>query len=195
VAIQERPLSTEALERAFASTRGVLANISSDQYDLPTPCTSWKVRDIINHVVGGSHWFGTSMREGLAPPVGDRDLIGDAGDLMAFYDEGIALSLDAFGTPGAEEKIVELPYGDFPGVIFMGLATSDQFTHGWDLASATGQSRDLDPELATQLLEQVKLIPDEFRGPDTVAPFGSRVDVPDSAPAADRLAAYLGRTP
>ncbi|MEX2267879.1 MAG: TIGR03086 family metal-binding protein [Acidimicrobiia bacterium] len=188
-------MSTEALERAFASTRGVLTNVTPDEYDLSTPCESWTVRDIINHVVSGSHWFGTSMREGVAPPIADRDVLAEGSDLMAFYDEGIAHSLDAFGAPGAEEKIVTLPYGEFPGAIFMGLATSDQFTHGWDLASATGQSRDLDPGLATQLLELAKLIPEEFRGPDGIAPFGSVIELPDSAPAADRLAAYLGRTP
>ena len=186
-------MSTDGLRRAFASTRRVVANITPDQYYLPTPCASWKVRDILNHVVGGSHWFGTSMREGVAPPVSGSDFIAEGADLMATYDEGIALSLDAFGAPGAEEKIVQLPYGEFPGVILMGLATNDQFTHGWDLASATGQSCDLDPELATQLLEQVKMIPEEFRGPDTVAPFGPVIDMPDAAPA-DRLAAYLGRT-
>lgn len=186
-------MTTDALQRAFTSTRGIVAKITPEQYELPTPCESWKVRDILNHVVGGSHWFGTSMREGVAPPIGDRDVLAE-GDLMKIYDEGIALSLDAFGAPGAEEKIVKLPYGDFPGVIFMGLATSDQFTHGWDLATATGQPRDLDAELAEQLLEQVKLIPDEFRGPDGIAPFGAKVELADSATAADRLAAYLGRT-
>jgi uncharacterized protein (TIGR03086 family) len=188
-------MSTDGLERAFASTRGVLTGIAPDQYDLPTPCESWTVRDIINHVLSGSHWFGTTMRDGVAPPITDRDVLAEGTDPVTFYDEGIALSLDAFGAPGAEEKVVKLPYGDFPGVIFMGLATSDQFTHGWDLATATGQSCDLDPELATQLLELVKLIPEEFRGPDGIAPFGSVVELPDSAPAADRLAASLGRTP
>ena len=45
-------MSTEAHERAFTSTRGIIANITPDQHDLPTPCASWKVRDILNHVVG-----------------------------------------------------------------------------------------------------------------------------------------------
>jgi uncharacterized protein (TIGR03086 family) len=72
------------------------------------------------------------------------------------------------------------------------IAASDAFTHGWDLARALGQSTDLDPELAAQLLG-ASMIPDEFRGPDGQAPFGPKVDVPESAPAADRLAGVLGR--
>ena len=75
----------------------------------------------------------------------------------------------------------------------MGLATTDTFQHGWDLAKATGQDANLDPELAAQLLESAG-IPDAFRGPDGQAPFGPQVDVDDSSPPADQLAAYLGRS-
>ncbi len=36
----------------------------------------------------------------------------------------------------------------------MGLSTTVTFTHAWDLARATGQDTNLDPELATTLLAQ-----------------------------------------
>src|SRR5205814_272264 len=84
---------------------------------------------------------------------------------------------------GAQEKIVKLPFGDFPGSIYMGLATSDTFTHGWDLAKATGQSTDLDPELAGQLLDAAALlVPDQFRG-DEPMPFGPKMEAPANATA------------
>ena len=64
------------------------------------------------------------------------------------------------------------------------------------LATATGQDANLDPESAEQLLAGAKAaIPDAFRGPDAAAPFGPEVKVPDSAPAAEWLAAFLGRKP
>ena len=69
------------------------------------------------------------------------------------------------------------------------------FTHGWDLAKATGQSTDLDPALAEQILEVAAMIvPDQFRGPEPM-PFGPAVEPPAGAPVADRLAAFFGRTP
>jgi uncharacterized protein (TIGR03086 family) len=190
-------MGTEALEQAFASTRKVLANVKPDQLDQPTPCASWDVRRLVNHIVGGSHWFAISTEAGQSP---ENDTTQDTdyaeGDPVAAYDEGIKRSVAAFSAEGAQEKMIKLPFGEFPGAIFMGLATTDTFTHGWDLAKATGQDANLEPELAEQLLGQVKMaIPDEFRGPDGVAPFGPEVKVPDSAPAADRLAAFLGRTP
>jgi uncharacterized protein (TIGR03086 family) len=189
-------MATETLDRAFASTRTILANVKSDQMDDPTPCASWKVRDLVNHIVGGSVWFGQSMDAGESSDDGSNLPDFAAGDYLATFDEGAAGSLAAFGRSGALEKMVKLPFGEFPGGAFLGLATTDSFVHGWDLAKATGQSTGLDADLAAQLLEGAKAtIPDQFRGADGVAPFGPIVDVAATAPAADRLAGFLGRTP
>ena len=158
--------------------------------DAPTPCASWTVRDLVNHIVGGAHWFGTTAEsgDGTANP-GDQDWT--AGDIVAAFDAASSRAVAAFGAPGAQEMIMKLPFGEFPGAAFMGLATSDTFTHGWDLAKATGQSTDLDPELAEGLLANGQ-IPDEFRG-DEPMPFGLKQEAPAGATAADRYAAYLGR--
>ena len=190
-------MSTDVLERAFATTRKIVAKVTPDDLDKPTPCASWDVRALVNHIVAGSHWFASSTNAGVAAEGGDAagtDFT--AGDLTASYDEGIKASLAAFSAPGAQEKMVKLPFGEFPGAVFMGLATNDTFVHGWDLAKALGQPLDIDPEMAAQLLEQVRAtIPDQFRGPDGQAPFGPVVECHDSLPAASRLAAFLGRTP
>lgn len=183
---------TQNLARAFASTRNVLANMKEVDLDASTPCASWTVRDLINHIVGGAHWFGASTEAGASADPGDQDWT--EGDVVASFDAGVARAIAAFDAPGAQEKIIKLPFGDFPGSVYMGLATSDTFTHGWDLARATGQSTDLDPELAEQLLEVAPLtVPDQFRGAEPM-PFGPKADPPAGATAADRLAAFFGRT-
>ena len=41
----------------------------------------------------------------------------------------------------------------------------------------------------------MQILPDAMRGPEGQAPFGPRVEVADSLPAADRLAAFQGRRP
>ena len=186
-------MAAENLARAFASTRAVLANVKSDQLDDPTPCKSWKVRDLVNHIVGGAHWFGASTEAGEGAPPSEKDWTGP--DMVAQFDEGAARAVAAFDAPGAQEKIIKLPFGEFPGAIYMGLATTDTFTHGWDLAKATNQSTDLDPELAGQILEGAQLlVPDQFRG-DEPLPFGPAVEPPANGTAADRLAAFMGRQP
>jgi uncharacterized protein (TIGR03086 family) len=186
-------MSAEVLEQAFASTGGVLANVSAHQLDQPTPCASWTVRDLVNHIVGGTAYFAVTAETGAAPAVGDTDHT--TGDFKAAFQEGAQRAVKAFSAPGAMDKTMTLPFGALPGSIFVLIAANDTFTHGWDLAKATGQSTDLDPAIAAQMLDAAQVIPDEMRGPDGQAPFGLKVEVPDSASAADKLAGFMGRQP
>lgn len=140
-------MSTEPLERAVGVAKGVLGNVAAEDLDKPTPCMSWGVRAVVSHLVGGSHFFAAAMEAGEAPSGGDEPDFA-AADFVASYD-GTAKASAAFGTPGAQEAMVSLPFATFPGAGFMGIATVDTFAHAWDLARATGQSTDLDPELAS----------------------------------------------
>jgi uncharacterized protein (TIGR03086 family) len=188
-------MATETLAKAFAMTRGILSNLTPGDYDKPTPCASWNVRAVANHIVEGANWFALCVNTGAAPdPDPTKGVDYAAGDLLASYDEGVEATLAAFNQPGAQEKQITLPFGDIPGAVFLGIATNDVFTHGWDVAKATNQPTDLEPEIATQLLTHMRgAIPDAFRGPDGVAPFGPEVQPPTSASPADQLAAFLGR--
>jgi len=184
-------VSTQPYEQAIATTRAVLTGVNADQLASSTPCDSWDVSGLINHIVGGQQFFKSGL-EGT-PPAG-QDVDYAAGDYVSAFDEAAAASVEAFQTEGALQKIVSLPFGDMPGSALMGLATTDTFTHGWDLAKATGQSTDLAPELAAGILAQARMaIQDSFRGPEG-APFGSECEAPDGASNADQLAAFLGRT-
>ena len=186
-------MTTENLQKAFDSTRKVLENVKPDQMDDDTPCASWKVKDVLNHIVTGSQWFGDSMNAGESADFENAPDYSSM-DYMKIFNDGAKKSVEAFGKDGAQEKMVKLPFGEFPGAAFMGLATTDTFVHGWDLAKATSQDANLDPDLAKQLLEGAKAtIPDAFRGEDTKMPFGPECEAPPDAPYADQLAAFLGR--
>jgi uncharacterized protein (TIGR03086 family) len=186
-------MTTETLERAFASTRSVLVNVTPEQLELPTPCASWDVRALINHTVGGPFYFAASVNDGVHPERAEFDYT--TGDVVASYDDGVAQAVAAFAAPGAFERMVTLPFGTLPASVFINIAATDAFSHGWDLARATGQSSDLDADLAAALLERVRLLlPDTFRGADGTAAFGPVVDAPANAHPADALAAFLGRT-
>ena len=117
-----------------------------------------------------------------------------AGDFVTEFNKGAARALKAFEADGAMDKTMKLPFADLPGGVFVNIATTDTFTHGWDLAKATGQSTDLDPELAASLLAFAQgFLSDALRGPDGTAPFGPPVVAPVGASPADELAAFLGR--
>lgn len=182
-------MSTEPLKNAIAATRGVLENVSAEQMQAPTPCASWDVAGLINHIVGGQHFFAAGVRgeqPGEAPNATD-------GDILAAYDEATSAFVAALEAPGALDQIVKMPFGEMPAQAVMGLGMTDTFQHGWDLAKATGQSTDIAPELAAQLLAQSKAaISENFRGPEG-APFGAEKACPEGASNADQLAAFLGR--
>ena len=181
---------TAPYERAVANFRQVLANISKDDLDTQSPCQSWKVQDVVTHLVEGSDFFVTSVG-GEASGAG-ADAV--AGDYEAAFNGAADRTLNAFKQPGALDREVDLPFGRMPATALVGIATTDTFTHAWDIARATGQPTDLDPEFAAQLLERAKLtITDAVRGPDGTTLFGPEQHAPDGAPVADQLAAFLGR--
>ena len=184
-------MGAEILRAAHDSTSSVLANVTPEQMSGSTPCASWSVLDVVNHVVGGSHYMAHAMETGQAP---DGYPEFDQADYLASYQQGAERSVLAFDAPGALDKDVVLPFGTMPGSAVLNLAALDTFTHGWDLAKATGQSTDLDPVLAANLLEVAKqTVPDGFRGDDGVMPFAPAVlDAKPTCPA-DELAAFLGR--
>lgn len=80
------------LNRAFDSTLAIMANVKPGQLDAPTPCASWDVSALINHVVGNARWWASLL-------TGDGHDVTDyaAGDFVAAYREGIQLALAAFG--------------------------------------------------------------------------------------------------
>lgn len=186
------PMTTQPLEQAIAVSRGVLAAVSSDQLHASTPCASWDVSGLINHIVSAQHYFAVFM-EGAKPEGEPPDFA--AGDYLAAFDEATARCLASFRADGAMGKMVAVPFGTMPAPAWMGLAVTDTFQHAWDLAKATGQSTDLAPEMAAGILAQSRqMISDGFRGPDGKAPFGPEAAAPEGASPADQLAAFLGRS-
>jgi uncharacterized protein (TIGR03086 family) len=190
-------MSVDRLERAFAGTRDILASAGPDDYGNATPCASWTVRDVANHVVEGANWFGLCVTGRAAPdPDPTHGVDFAAGDILASYDEGVAGTLSAFGSPGALEDLITLPFGELPGAVFLTIATDDVFVHGWDLARATGQDVPFDQAMAAELLAEVEsIVSEDFRGPDgSGAPFGPAVEAPEGSSPVERLASFLGRT-
>jgi uncharacterized protein (TIGR03086 family) len=190
-------MDADSFAQAVRSSRPVLVAVRPEQLEDPTPCASWKVRDLITHMVQAPEFAATvvSTRDSSNHRGDDTDHA--SGDYLGAYDAATKRAIEALSSEGAFEGSVKMPFGELPASAFATIATADAFVHGWDLAKATGQpTGTLDPALAEQLLvEVVPLLPDDFRGADGAAPFGPRVEVADEAPAADRLAGFLGRHP
>jgi uncharacterized protein (TIGR03086 family) len=174
-----------AHQRAQDAFAGVLAYVSPDQLGIPTPCSEWAIGDLIEHVIGGNEhvviWAGSNDAPAARPD-----------DIVAAHRASAAAAQEVFAGPDGMSTMFKLPFGEIPGQMFIGMRTSDVLTHAWDLAAATGQSTDLDPELAVMQLAAVRaFVGPQFRGPGK--PFADEQPCSAERPPADQLAAFLGR--
>ncbi|HWF28251.1 MAG TPA: TIGR03086 family metal-binding protein [Mycobacterium sp.] len=174
-----------AHQRAQDTFAGVLANVSPDQLGAPTPCSEWAIRDLVEHVIGGNEQVGLWAESPNEPPARPDDIV-------AAHRATAAAAQQVFAGPDGMSTMFTLPIGQIPGQIFVGMRTTDVLTHAWDLAAATGQSTDLDPELATgQLVAARAFVGPQFRGPGQ--PFAEEQPCSSERAPADQLAAFLGR--
>lgn len=125
-----------------------LDGVSVDQWDLPTPCPEWTVRDLFAHVAGGNRFAvallaGASTQEARAAA---RTLDLAPGAQEAFRVSAEA-QLAAFGEPDAFERTCHHPVGDLPGAQLIELRIGDLIVHAWDLAVAVGGDQELGDDL------------------------------------------------
>ena len=182
------------LSRALDQTGVLIARVQPEQASLPTPCRAWDVRALVNHVVHDVRQF-TARVSGAQWEQHDTDLIGD--DWIGEYRTAAGALLAAWRREGALDGMVQLPFGEVPATWLVNQQIADLAVHGWDIARATGQSTDFDPELGHVALEWARenLRP-QFRGAEgSGRAFGPEVPVPESASLYDRLAAFFGRDP
>jgi uncharacterized protein (TIGR03086 family) len=171
-----------AHQRAQDAFGAVLANVTDDQLDAPTPCSEWRVRDLIAHVSGGNYRVAGSV------PPSPTDLPG----LVEAFAVSARRAQDSFSEPDGLTRTIEMSIGSLPAKVVIGMRTTEVLAHAWDLARATGQPTDIDPELAAAALTASKLrFSDDLRGPGQ--PFGQAQPSDQDCSAADRLAAFLGR--
>ena len=137
----------EALKRSFESTRAILAQVRPGDLDAATPCASWDVSALVNHFVGTARWWAGIVTGAGAG--GEVDYA--AGNFVSAYEESIAIATSAFATEGVLAETFLTDLGEFTGAALLGLAATEQFTHGWDLARAIGHHTDLDAELARRV--------------------------------------------
>jgi uncharacterized protein (TIGR03086 family) len=191
---QETVMDTVALmKQVIASADKVVKGTEPSQLGLPSPCTEWTVRDVINHITGGSTMFAVCVEEGSVPD----DLLGKlmAGDnlgddYVGAWESASARAISAFEAPGALDKMVKLPFGEMPAGVAVNIAVFDVLTHTADIANATGQTID-----DTALVETALEVGHQMIGPELRVPgvFDPEQPAPEGATPTVRLLAFAGR--
>ncbi|MFI6320073.1 TIGR03086 family metal-binding protein [Nonomuraea sp. NPDC050556] len=180
------------LARALDQTGTLIAAITPSQADLPTPCASWDVRALVNHVVDEVHQFAVITGGGERNHLG-VDVLG-ASWPDAFAREA-AFLLAEWGRPGVLERTVTLPFGEVTAEWVLGQQIAELAGHAWDIARSTGQSVDLDGEVGEAAYAWMReVIRPEFRGAEEDGyHMGPETVVGEDAALYDRIAAYGGR--
>jgi uncharacterized protein (TIGR03086 family) len=166
--------------------------VADDQWELPTPCSDWNVRQLVNHLVYENRWTVPLMAGAIIAEVGDRfegDLLGDSP--KAAWDEAAKEAVRSMQEEGALERIVQLSAGPTPGREYAMQLFADHLVHGWDLARAIGADERLDPELVDACATWFASMEDHYR---SIGAIGLRPDLPAGADAQTRLLAAFGRT-
>lgn len=169
----------------------VIEQVIPAQWDAPTPCDEWNVRQLINHVVVEQLWV---------PPLLDGKTISDVGasldgdqlgtDPKLAWVEAVTLSRAAFSQSAAMSGTVHLSYGDDSVANYCDQMTLDALVHGWDLAVAIDTDATLPPDLVAWAWELVAPNQELLTASGM---FGTPLDVPNTADSQTRLLAVLGR--
>jgi uncharacterized protein (TIGR03086 family) len=181
-------LHRRAVEEFGARVRAV----ADDQWELPTPCADWNVRQLVNHLVYENRWTVPLMSGGTIAEVGDRyegDLLGDRPKQA--WDESSAEAVEAVGADGALDRIVDLSSGPTPAREYVSQLFADHLIHAWDLARAIGADERLDPELVDACAAWFTSMEDVYR---SIGAIGPRPETPPGADAQTTLLAAFGRT-
>ena len=168
----------------------VLAAVRDDQWDTPSACAEWSVRDVAGHVVWGQRqlraWAaGEDYAETAGAPGAPHPAVLAGADPVETWRAALvgALTDEELGRP------VSLPgLGEIPVAGIVALLTTDLVAHSWDIGSAAGQDVRLPPELVAVAFAWARA--NAVRRPGF---FGPELVPPDGADEQTRMLAFLGR--
>ncbi|MBM7173393.1 TIGR03086 family protein [Streptomyces sp. G44] len=166
--------------------------VRGDQWDAPTPCTDWTVRDLVNHLTAEQLWVPPLLRDGATvDSVGDSfdgDMLGP--DPVASWDTAAAAARAAFREPGALDRAVHLSFGETPATFYCGQMTTDLVVHAWDLSRAIGADETLPDALVEFAVGEISPYAAEL---EKSGLFDPPVPPPPGADAKTELLCLVGR--
>lgn len=182
---------SRAIELIPDASRVVTELPLEGQWDRPTPCGAWSVRDLLGHLTSEHLWAPHLLRGETLEQVGDRydgDVLGE--DPLGSWRRAITGSVLAWGQAPAEGTVHtsmgELAVGEYASQMLVDLTV-----HAWDLARAIGVRPHLVPDAveASLAYETPRVKAGEVPGI-----FAAPVET-ESESRVDQLVALLGRDP
>ncbi|MBI4942074.1 MAG: TIGR03086 family protein [Actinobacteria bacterium] len=180
----------------------VVAAIGDDDLARPTPCRDYDVAGLRDHVLGWLDLFGAAFADPARATTRPDPAQFHAADLptaaFAAPQDVVRTAAGRFEqalAAGVLDGEVVMSQARMTGPAALGMVLGEYVVHGWDLATATGQSWTPPQEAVTVSREFFGgVVAPEYRGPDGGF-FDDEVEVPADAPALDQLLGFAGRDP
>ena len=180
----------ELYRRAQDGFDTVLAGVGADQWNVPSTCTEWSVRDVAGHVIWAQRqlraWATGEDYAEVGGPGSEHPAAVVPGDPVAAW----RAAREAADATLTEEtlKIPVAAMGGMPLAAIVALLTTDTVTHGWDIGHALGQDVKLDPDVVSAAFDWSRA--NVMRRPGF---FGPELSAPEGADEQTRMLAFLGR--
>ncbi|MBC9713096.1 TIGR03086 family protein [Streptomyces sp. TRM66268-LWL] len=162
-------------------------------WDRPTPCTDWTVRDLVAHMTAENNGYAAAARGEGGLPAHWRVPAAFGTDPVRAHGESVAALIVPFAEHGGGERPFTLPLlgGAFPARVAVSFHLLDSAVHAWDLAAALGSTPRLPSAVGEAALRIARRIPDEGRAPF----FGPALRPPEDADPFTATLNLLGRDP
>lgn len=169
--------------------------VSGWQWDRPTPCPDWTVRDLVQHVIDGNR-LAVALLQGAASQqaLSRLEQVEPAAAAMVELRSSAEAMLAAFAADGAATQVCDHPADRITGRAFAVYRAGDIAVHAWDLARALRANETLDPELVEAAL--ASYVPWVATLPEAgMFGAGPSEDLPADASRQQHLLDALGRRP
>jgi uncharacterized protein (TIGR03086 family) len=181
----------DLLARALGQTQALIAEVRPHHTALPTPCRSWDVATLLDHMLGDLPAFVVAAEGGQPDYAAAPASVSP--DWAAAFKQRSEELLQVWRDARDPDKLAD---GEGPRE-FQSMQVAEMAVHGWDLKKAIGSTAELDAEVAEYSVQWMggMLVP-EYRGSEAEGKaFGPLVEVGPDAAAYDRLVATSGRDP
>jgi uncharacterized protein (TIGR03086 family) len=165
-------------ERTAAIFSDRLHEVRDDQWGLPSPCSEWNVRALVDHAVGTQARFGGVLGVEVAG---------------AGWDHVRPAMSARLAAPDVLDATVDVPgLGPLPAEQIVEICVNDLLIHAWDLARSIGADETLPVPLVSACLTWLEALPAQVLRSGRYAP-AHTVDASASPQA--RMLAFAGRQP
>ena len=179
------------LHPAAERLAGLVENLAPEALDRPTPCETYSVAGLLDHLHGSVLAFRAAADKSPLPPGPSGDPAHLVADWQTRIPNDARALADDWSDPAAWEGMTAAGGVDLPGEVAGIVGLDELVIHGWDLAKATGQPAGYDGPGLDEVLHLVT----EFRGGGIEGLFGPEVPIPDGASVFDRILGVSGRDP